>query len=201
MGRRKLTLRPPTDPTREDGIFEALQRAVPKPHAGDRHKDVWISEEMCRLVIERVSVRRGTGVRMRIWRLGRAIQASLQGDSKRRVETAGQDVETLLGEDLPNPKEVWRRLKGWYKAAVNRAPPPARATLEPITAERVDLYSYVPSLGGNIPVTVTPAEVDDSVTMEDQIEDAVKKLRRNRSGGPSGMRAEHLNCGSRRPTG
>ena len=28
--------------------------------------------------------------------------------------------------------------------------------------------------------------------MEDKIEDAVKKLRRNRSGGPSGMRAEHL---------
>ena len=42
-----------------------------------------------------------------------------------RVETAGQDVETLLGEEPPNPKEEWIRLKGWYKAAVNRAPPPA----------------------------------------------------------------------------
>ena len=30
------------------------------------------------------------------------------------------------------------------------------------------------------------------VPMEDEIEDAVKKLRRNRLGGPSGMRAEHL---------
>ena len=28
--------------------------------------------------------------------------------------------------------------------------------------------------------------------MEDEIEDAVKKMRRNRSGGPSGMRAKHL---------
>ena len=28
--------------------------------------------------------------------------------------------------------------------------------------------------------------------MEDDITDAVKKLRRNRSGGPSGMRSEHL---------
>ena len=34
-------------------------------------------------------------------------------------------METMLGEDTPNAKEAWIRLKGWYKAAVNRAPPPA----------------------------------------------------------------------------
>ena len=101
-------------------------------------------------------------------------------------------METLLGEDPPNAKEAWRRLKGWYKAAVNHAPPPARATLERITAEQVNLYSYVSSPGENIPVTVAPAEVNDLVPTEDEIEDAVKKLRRNRLGGPSGMRAEHL---------
>ena len=124
---------------------------MPKPHARDRHKNAWILEETWRLVDKRVSAQRGAVVHMRIRRLGRAIRASLQGDRKRRVETAGQDVETLLGEDLPNPKEAWRRLKGWYKAAVNRAPPPAQATLERITAEQVDLYSYVPSLGGKHP--------------------------------------------------
>ena len=41
-------------------------------------------------------------------------------------------------------------------------------------------------------VTVAPAEVDDLVPMEDEIEDAVKNLRRNRSGGKSGLQAEHL---------
>ena len=126
---------------------------------------------------------KGDGVHTRIQRLDRAIRAILQGDRKRRVEIAGQEVETLLGEDPPNAKEEWRRLKGWYKAAVNRAPPPTRATLERITAEWVNLYSYVPSPGENIPVTVAPAEVNDSVPTEDKIEDAVKKLRRNRSGG------------------
>ena len=35
-------------------------------------------------------------------------------------------------------------------------------------------------------------EVDDSVPTEVEIEDAVKKLKKNRSGGPSGMQAEHL---------
>ena len=90
------------------------------------------------------------------------------------------------------PREAWQQLKGWYKAAVDCAPPPARATLERITAERVNLYSYVPSPGTNIPVTARPVPVDDSVPTEDDIEEAVNNLRRNRSGGLSGMRAKHL---------
>ena len=124
-GRRKFPLRPPTEPTREDGIFATLQRAVPKPHRRDRHKNEWISEETWRLVNKRDFARRGTGVHTRIRRLGRAIRASIQGDRKRSVEIAGQEVETLLGEDLPNAKKACRRLKGRYKAAVNWAPQPA----------------------------------------------------------------------------
>ena len=108
------------------------------------------------------------------------------------MEAAGTDVEALLGGDTPNAKEAWRRMKGRYKAAVNRAPPPAQATLERITVDRVELYSHVPPLGDNIPVTVTPSDVDDSVPTEDKIAEAAKKLQRNRSGGPSGIRAEHL---------
>ena len=34
--------------------------------------------------------------------------------------------------------------------------------------------------------------IDDSVPTEDEIEAAVKKLRRNRAGGPSGIRAENI---------
>ena len=46
--------------------------------------------------------------------------------------------------------------------------------------------------GKNIPVTVMPSEVDGSVPKEDDIAEAVKKPRRTRLGGTSGMRAEHL---------
>ena len=74
-------------------------------------------------------------------------------------------------------------MKGWYRATANRGPPPARDTLEQITAERVELYSQVPSPGDNIPVTVKPSEIDDVVPTEDEIREAGKKLRRNRSGG------------------
>ena len=62
-GRRKMPLKPPTEPTREDELFGALRRAVPEPHERDKHKNTWISEETWRLVDERVSARRGTRVR------------------------------------------------------------------------------------------------------------------------------------------
>ena len=92
-GRNKLPLRPPDEPTREDGIFTALRRAVPKPHARERRKNGCISEDMWRLVNERVSARWMTKDQSRIRRLSRAITASLKGDRKRRVETAGEEVE------------------------------------------------------------------------------------------------------------
>ena len=73
-----------------------------------------------------------------------------------------------------------------------RGPPPARATLERITAEQTELYRQVPPPGENIPVTVEPAIIDDSVPTEYEIAAAVKNLRRNRSGGPPRIRAEHI---------
>ena len=96
-----------------------------------------------------------------------------------------------MGADPPLVQEAWHRIQGWYNAAVNRAPPPARVTLERITSEIVALYSRVPPPGDNIPAEIEPFEVKDAVPEEGEIEWAVKCLRNNRSGGPSRMRAEH----------
>ena len=60
-----------------------------------------------------------------IRRLSREIVASLKGDQISRLEIAREEVDTLFGSDPPNLKEAWRRLKGWYNAAVNRVPLPA----------------------------------------------------------------------------
>ena len=75
---------------------------------------------------------------------------------------------------------------------MDRAPPPARATLKRVTAERVVLYSRVPPLGDNIPVTIEPFVVEGGVPEEEEIEWAVKRLQNNRAGGASWMRAEDL---------
>ena len=85
-----MPLLPLKEPTREDKLFGDLWRAVPKPHEREKHRNAWISDETWRLADERVSVKRGTRVRARLRRLGRAVRASLEGDRKRRVEDAGK---------------------------------------------------------------------------------------------------------------
>ena len=64
--------------------------------------------------------------------------------------------------------------------------------LERITAERVALFSCVPTPGDNIPVAIKPFEVEDLVPEEEEIEWAVKRLCNNRSGGTLQMQEEHI---------
>ena len=151
---------------------------------------MWILAATWRLINERVSVHRNIAKdQTLIRRLGCAIKASLREDRQRREEEAGAEVEILMGLDPPLHRDAWHRIKGWYKSAVDRAPPPAWVTLKRIMAERVELYSYFPPPGTNILISMEPFPVDGSVTTDDKIEWAVKRLRNHRSGGPSGMRA------------
>ena len=133
-------LQPPTTPTREDGLFAALWRAVPKPKARDARKTRG-SQRPCGDLSMRESstLRDPARAQSLIRRLGRAIEAILKGYRRRRAEEAGKEVERFLGSDPPLHREAWHWMKGWYRAAVDRAPPPARVTFERITADRVDL--------------------------------------------------------------
>ena len=72
-------------------------------------------------------------------------------------------MEVLVGVEPPLILEAWHKIQGWYKAAVDCAPPPARVTLEQVTSERVALYSYVMPPGENIPIAIQPFQVEDSV--------------------------------------
>ena len=97
-GQKKLPLRPPTEPAREDSIFAALRRAIPKTRARESWKNEWISAATWILVDERVSVRRDTAKYYTpIKRLGRAIRESMTTDRRRRAEEAGTEVEALVG--------------------------------------------------------------------------------------------------------
>ena len=96
---------PPPTPTtlaREDGLFAALRRAVPKPKARDARKNAWILETTWRLVNKRVyACQDPARDQYLIWRLGRAIVDILKGDGRRRAEEAGKEVDNLLGSDPP----------------------------------------------------------------------------------------------------
>ena len=101
--------------------------------------------------------------------MGKAITARLAQDRRRRADEARAEVEALMKADPPLIQEAWYRLQGWYKAAVDRAPPPDRATLKRVTAERVTLYSRIPPPGNTTPVTIEPFTVEDGVPTEAEI--------------------------------
>ena len=44
-GREKLSLKPPTEPTREDEVFASLRRAVPKARVREARRNEWILKE------------------------------------------------------------------------------------------------------------------------------------------------------------
>ena len=119
-------MRPPREPTRMDQLFAALRRAVPRAQPREARQNAWISESTWRLIDERVSARRdpryGQAYRRR---LGKAVQKSLATDRRRRADEVGAEVEALVKADPPPIQEALYRLQGWYKAAVDRAPPPA----------------------------------------------------------------------------
>ena len=117
---------------------------MPKLDKHVAHHNAWIAEATWSLVNERVSTSRESGRdQVQIRRLGRAIMEALKKDRRWWEEMAGENVYQLLNGYPQLPHEVWRRMKGWYRVAVDHAPPPTRVTLKQITVERVELYRYV----------------------------------------------------------
>jgi hypothetical protein len=195
MGRKRFPLRIPTArPLKKpESLFEDLRLSAEKQETEKRRVASWISAETWGLVDTRTSLRREVNHdRAAIRCLDRAVKASLKADRKRRVEVAGANVEAFLMADPPDLQAAWNAMKGWYRDAGDRAPPPARSTLEKVTTERAALYRKEEPPGDPIPIMVEPVEVPDDVPDEGEIADAVMRLRNNRSGGPSGIRGEHL---------
>ena len=68
---------------------------------------------------------------------GRAINKILKEYWRQRTEEAVKEVKRLIGSDPSLHREAWNCMKGWYWAAVDRAPTPNQVTLERIIVERV----------------------------------------------------------------
>jgi hypothetical protein len=114
--------------------------------------------------------------------LNRAVKASLKADRKRRVEVAGNKVESFLKADPPDLQAAWNAMKGWYQEAGDRAPPPARSTLKKVTTERADLHQKEEPPGDAILILVEPVEIRDDFPDEGEIADAVKRLKQSFGG-------------------
>ena len=83
-------------------------------------------------------------------------------------------------------------MQGCYNNSIDRLPPPYRVAIDQMTADLVELYRSVPPPGQPIPVGMHTFPIKDYIPEDKEIAWAVHRLNLNHSGGPSGMRAEHL---------
>ena len=191
LGKRKrFPIKPPPTLDRINRLFTELRGAITKPTQRGHLRQVWISPETWRLIDTRIAARQN-GDQHNSRALSRTIKDIIQEDQCRRVAEAGSAVESLHTSDTPLIQEAWIRI-GWYKDTVDRPLAPSRVAIATMMAERVELYRNVPLPGQPIPAGVQPLPVDDTTPKDADIAWAVRRLFRNRSGGPSGMRAEHL---------
>ena len=174
-------------------MFAKRRGYTPKHPRQERHRKSWISPETWSLIGTRTAACR-QGDQRNARDLVRAIRTALQGYRHRQAAEAVSAVEYLLTSDTLLIREAWIRIRGWYTVIVDRPPPPARVALTTMTAEREELYRHVPSLGEPIPMGDPPFPflVDHLITDDEELAWAVDRLHLNCSGGPSGMRAEHL---------
>jgi hypothetical protein len=121
--------------------------------------------------------------------LGRQITSGLKGDRRQQAAIVAGNIKGLLASG--ETKEVWRCLKGWYKAASNTAPAASPMSLAAQTAERVDLYRKVPPPGNPLPIHVDKANIPDGPPSDEELREVVRGLR-NGPAGASGLQAEHI---------
>ena len=177
--------------TELESLFEELQSDCEAPPIRDRPANAWISQSTWSLVDRRASMRKSGTLSQQYSRiLGRSIRQSLKDDRALRAANVADEVETHL--EAGDPKEAWRRIKGWYRSVEDRPPKPNYQRMETLTQERIDLYTAVPPPGAPIPINVDPFDVNDEIPTDGEIREAVKSLRNGRAGGLGGMRAEHL---------
>jgi hypothetical protein len=125
--------------------------------------------------------------------IGRQITTGLKGDRATCAVVAAEKIEGHLATG--EPKEAWQSLKGWYKAATDRAPKASKMSLAAQTAKRVALNRKAASKGDPIPIDVNKAAILDNIPSDGELQAAMRELRNGRAAGATGLQAEHIKCG------
>ena len=93
---------------------------------------------------------------------------------------------------LDQNQEVCKCLANWYRQVSGGQYPLSQEHLDSIVTNRVELYSCRSHEGLRFPIMVTPAEVEEGIPGEEELAQAVRSLKRGRSGSPLVMRVEGL---------
>ena len=89
-------------------------------------------------------------------------------------------------------KEAWDQLARWYCHARGEQDQPTRDVLDQDLAVKTELYICRPPSRLKVLILFQPLKVNDEVPTESEVNLAVRGMRAERVGGPSGTRGEDL---------
>jgi hypothetical protein len=191
--------------TRVDQEFIDLldYRQLPDPCAArDRS---WISSDTWRFIDRRAELRRkhlfsnpiqisqvepeeGINYEQEIRNLSKEIRRLLRRDRRLRADKVSRDIESHLASG--NLRAAYHSLSAWYKDRGGRILRPTIHDLDLTSREYQALFAATPSLGDPLPIHVQSATINDAPPDEEEILAALKRMRRGKIPGASGMRVE-----------
>jgi hypothetical protein len=87
---------------------------------------------------------------------------------------------------------AYDRLRGWYKEAPEYTPKPMLLDETKTRAEYERLFTAEQPSGNPLPLHYNPTEVNDHPPSEEEVQKALKGMKRKKAPGGSGIRVEHL---------
>ncbi len=172
-------------------LFKELRLDVVAPPTRAQPRNQWICAPTWAFTDKSAALQQqGKLLQQAAHLIRRQIATRLKGDRAQHAAAAAEKIEGHLvaGE----PKEAWRSLKGWYKAATNCMPKASKMLLAAQTAKCVALYGRATSKGDPIPIHVNKADIPDDIPSDRELRAVVRELKNGRAAGATGLQAEHI---------
>jgi hypothetical protein len=115
---------------------------------------------------------------------------SLRADRKSRIDKTAVKIESLLV--ARQVKAAYGLIHGWYRDKSGHVPKLTIQDEEKTRLEYQDLYRMRESPGEQIPIHIRTRPIDDSSPTKKEVCEAIKRMKRDKSPGASGICAEHL---------
>ena len=169
--------------------MEELAELIEKPARIDQRYESWISADSWKLVDAKAEARR-CGDMQAVSRLKVLLRKSLKADRKRRIDTVAVEIDNLL--EAKQVQAAYGILRRWYREKPGHVPKPTIQNEEKTRSEYQALFTAEESPGEPIPIHVTPSSIDDSPPSDKEVCTALKRMKRGKAPGGSGIRVEHL---------
>jgi hypothetical protein len=150
----------------------------------------WISKRTWDLIDKRIKAVRWHRAETIIRDYSKEIRKSLRKDRRQRAYRVSRQIEQKI--TAGNIRGAYNLLHGWYRDRRSKPPRPTRQDLNLICTQFKNLYRKEVPPGDPLPVHVTPAPILDDVPNDDDVLLAVKRMRRGKQPGPSGIRVRDI---------